>query len=134
MQQLLCDKAASTNGSFIRELFLQRMPGNIHMVLASTVDAVSLEELATLADKVIDVAAPSAVAVSTPKITLDVDLLHAEVTRLKDVISVLTKATNPDTHPAHTLPPMLLCAGTTGKDARKCGPPCYWSGNNLASR
>ena len=50
IQQLLGDKAASTDSSFLRELFLQRMPSNVRMVLASTVDTVSLEELATLAD------------------------------------------------------------------------------------
>ena len=39
MQQLLGDKAASTDSSFLRELFLQRMAGNIRTVLASTADS-----------------------------------------------------------------------------------------------
>ena len=82
MQQLLGDKAASTDSSFLRELFLQRMPANIRMVLASTAYTISLEELATLADKVMDVAAPSIAAGSTPQITTDIKQLRAEVTRL----------------------------------------------------
>ena len=54
MQQLPGEKAASTDSSFLREFFLQRMPGNIRVVLASTADTTSLEELATLADKIVD--------------------------------------------------------------------------------
>ena len=40
MQQLLGDQAGAIDGSFIRELFLQRLPGNVRMVLASTGDHV----------------------------------------------------------------------------------------------
>lgn len=61
MQQLLGDKASSTNGSFLREPFLQQLPTNIHMILASTVCP---EELAQLSDKIVDLAAPSVAAIS----------------------------------------------------------------------
>ena len=47
MQQLLGDKASTTDGAFMRELFLQRLPANVHMVLASTPDTGNLEELST---------------------------------------------------------------------------------------
>lgn len=80
MQQLLGDKAASTESSFLSELFLQYMPSNIRMVLASTADTVSLEELATLANKVMDIAAPSIAAVHTPHISTEVEQLRVEVT------------------------------------------------------
>ena len=36
MQQLLGDKANNTDAAFIRELFLQRLPPNVRVVLAST--------------------------------------------------------------------------------------------------
>ena len=36
MQQLLGDKAGATDGSFLKELYLQRLPSNVRMVLAST--------------------------------------------------------------------------------------------------
>ena len=137
MQQLLGDKAASIDSSFIRELFLQRMPGNIRMVLASTADTASLEELAALADKVMEVAAPSVAAFNTPQISSDVELLRAEVTRLKDAVSALTKS-----RPAKRSPSPRPTSDATlcwyhqrfGKDARKCRPPCSWSGNDPASR
>ena len=56
MQQLLGDKANTTDGAFMRELFLQRLPSNVRMVLASTPDTGNITQLAQLADKVMEVA------------------------------------------------------------------------------
>ena len=137
MQQLLGDKAASTDSSFLRGLFLQRMPGNIRMVLASTADSISLEELAALADKVMDVAAPSIAAVSTSQATTEVEQLRAEVTRLKEAVTSLTKGRRSGRSPSpHPSTDSTLCwyHQRFGKDARKCRPPCSWSGNDSASR
>lgn len=55
MQQLLGDKAGSMDGSFLRELFLQHLLLNVRMVLASAPDT-NLENLAQLADKIVEVA------------------------------------------------------------------------------
>ena len=55
MQQLLCDKTNTTNGVFMCELSLQRLPSNVQMVLASTPDTKNITELALLSDKVMDV-------------------------------------------------------------------------------
>ena len=51
MQQLLGDKAGAMDSSDLRELFLQRLPANVCMVLASSPDTANLEDLAQLADK-----------------------------------------------------------------------------------
>ena len=137
MQQLPGDKAASTDSSFLRGLFLQRMPGNIRMVLASTTDSISLEELATLADKVMDIAAASIAAVSTPQATTEVEQLHAEVTRLKDAVTLLTKGRRSGRSPSpHPSTDSTLCwyHQRFGKDAHKCRPPCSCLGNDSASR
>ena len=64
MQQLLGDKAGAIDNSVLRELFLQRLPANVRMVLTSTADQANLENLAQLADKVVEVATPSVVTVS----------------------------------------------------------------------
>lgn len=58
MQQLLGDRASTTDSTFLRELFLQRLPSNVRMVLASASATATLEELAELADKVVEVRAP----------------------------------------------------------------------------
>ena len=57
MQQLLGEKAADTDSSFIRELFLQRLLSNTQMVLVSAGDDLPLDKLAALADKVYEVTA-----------------------------------------------------------------------------
>ena len=51
----LGDKAGAMDNSVLRELFLQRLPANVRMVLASTADQANLENLAQLADKVVEV-------------------------------------------------------------------------------
>ena len=51
MQQLLGEKATNTDAVFMRELFLQHLPLNVCMVLASTPDTGNIEDLAQLADK-----------------------------------------------------------------------------------
>ena len=59
MQQLMGGKAVTDDQSFVRQLFLQRLPPNVRMVLASTKDDEDLESLASLADKVMEVASPA---------------------------------------------------------------------------
>ena len=115
MQQLLGDQAGLTDGTFLRELFLQRLPGNVRMILASTADTVSLENLAELADKIVEVAIPSVSAVDTPKLTTEVEQLRAEVTRLQDVVKSLTRQTrqlprrSPSPARVHTQTDPTLC-------------------------
>ena len=67
MHQLLGDNTA-LNESFLRELFLQRLPANVRMVLASSPSNTPLESLAELADRVIEVATPTVASV-TPMAT-----------------------------------------------------------------
>lgn len=97
MQQLLGDRPITTDESFLRELFLQRLPSNVQMVLASTPDATSLDKLADLADKVMEVAAPpgsggSGVVANVtppPSLTTELDTLCSEVSRLERLVKKL---------------------------------------------
>ena len=59
MQQLLGDRPGMMDETLLREHFLQRLPPNVRMVLASTPDDTGLEKLADLADKVMEVATPT---------------------------------------------------------------------------
>ncbi|KAJ8033005.1 hypothetical protein HOLleu_23119 [Holothuria leucospilota] len=52
MKQLLGDSTIEDN--ILRQLFLQRMPQNVQLILASTADTINLEELALIADRIIE--------------------------------------------------------------------------------
>ncbi len=92
---MLGDRAGDANGALLRELFLQRLPGNVRMVLAATDETVSLENLAALADKIIESASPSISAVTKPKATSEVEELRAEVAWLQDAVKSLSLRVNP---------------------------------------
>ena len=65
MQQLLGDRPGF-DASFLCELFLQRLPPNVRMVLASSPEGTTLDQLAEMANKVMEVASPSIAALSKP--------------------------------------------------------------------
>ena len=50
MKQLLGDKADTADPSFLQELFLQHLPSNARLVLASAKETKDLESLAALSD------------------------------------------------------------------------------------
>ena len=56
MRQLLGDN--NLENGILKQLFLQRLPQNIQLILASTPDTVQLNEHALLADKILEVAPP----------------------------------------------------------------------------
>ena len=79
MQQLLGDAAhPNLDNSFLWELFLQRLPNHVRMVLASSGE-MTLDTLAQLADKVMEVSLPSVSSVNVAPLTSEVDQLHAVV-------------------------------------------------------
>ncbi|XP_064461928.1 uncharacterized protein LOC135372172 [Ornithodoros turicata] len=63
MTQLLGEGTDATTQNFLRELFLQRLPRNVQIVLA-TASTLSIDELDSLADAVMEVAAPSVPSVA----------------------------------------------------------------------
>ena len=87
MQHLLGDHTAKTN---LRELFLQRLSPNVKMVLASSGNTM---DLADMANKVIEVAAPSISAISQQPPSFDNQLkqLWTDVSRFVDLVASLTR-------------------------------------------
>lgn len=53
MQQLLGDRVDTLDGSILRELFFQRLPEQVRMILVTS-SSESLETLASMADKIMD--------------------------------------------------------------------------------
>ena len=94
MQQLLGTNKLEP--SILRQLFLQRLPQNVQFVLASTSTSLSVEELASLADNILDVAKPSFVAsLSTPTTSShgndrEIDDLKSQVAKLTAQLDALT--------------------------------------------
>ena len=151
LQQLAGDMPGLTDGTFLRELFLQRLPANVRMVLASTRENTSIEELAQLADRIIEVAVPPSVSnVSTQPSELD--QLKAEITSLTQVVNSLRRnyrsnsrsrySSNRRRSPSPARRPrpppeqsdVYWYHWNFGDSARKCIPPCSKSGNEQASR
>lgn len=157
MRQLLGDRPGLTDDSFLRELFFQRLPPNVRMVLASTPDGTGLEQQADLADKVMEVAAPpTAIAsVSTPPpLATEVDQLREQVSRLSMLVHNLSRTRSssrssnrpsrrPSTPPADSAETSdspddqeTLCwyHRKFGSQAKRCRSPCSRKLNFQAGR
>ena len=144
MQQLLGDKADSTEKSFLRELFLQRLPATVRMVLASTAETVKLDELALLADRIIEVAvpAPSVGSVEASRLSDEVSQLRSEVADLRKLLQSNPRANQrrrsqsrgrSASPAAPRAPDLCWYHYRFGDNAQKCRPPCSRSGNTPAS-
>ena len=125
----------------LRELFFQHLLNNVRMVLGSTADTVTLQQLAELVDRIIDVAAPSESAVHTPQLSADVDQLRTEVTKLQRLDKSLSTRSHlklrcsptpshsatPSRSPTSNSPILCWYNQKYRKDAIKCKSPCDWA-------
>ncbi|KFD50073.1 hypothetical protein M513_09033 [Trichuris suis] len=73
MQQLLGNKIRSVDDALFRELFLQRLPSSVRMILASSTETMSVQTLAEIADRILE-ATPT--TVSTVSTVADDDFRH----------------------------------------------------------
>ena len=151
MQQLLGDSTGpNPDNRFLRELFLQRLPNNVRMVLASAGD-MSLEDLAQLADKIMEVATPTVSAVHISPLASEVEQLRAEIALLKDALASLqlpstqrhlshsrsssragSRSSSPTPTPTGNKSSLCWYHGRFRDRAKKCVSPCSWSGNAQA--
>lgn len=74
MQQLLGDKAQNTDDTYLCEQFLQCILQSVRMVLASTSDPESIDDVVLLSDKIMEVAVLSS---SIATINTNLELVHA---------------------------------------------------------
>ncbi|CAN8014993.1 unnamed protein product, partial [Ixodes persulcatus] len=132
LRQLLGDETLDVDTSVLRELFLQRLPNNMVVVLAAAED-MPLERLADSVDRVAEYSTCSVVAMST--------CTSRVVTRLEKAICELRlpaarRSTSRGRQgsrrgsPAPAAPDRDRCwyHHTFGPAARKCTPPCSWQG------
>ena len=84
IQQLLGGMAATMDDTLIRELFLQRLPPNVRMVLTPSASALSLNQLAELADRIVEASPTSTISAVNQDTT----------TKLADQVTQLTERLN----------------------------------------
>ena len=160
MQHLMGNRPGLADESLLRELFLHRLPPNIRMVLAATPEGTKLEQLAELADKVMEVAGPTPpgiiAGVASP-LTKEVESLRDDVARLEKLLQKQAHSRSYSRSPSRyprspsrlsrrppTPPPNSssnssresesLCwyHSKFGQSAQKCRAPCTWQSNPRA--
>ena len=143
MQQLLGEKAEAMDWSLLRGLFLQRHPSNARMNLASKAEGSSLQELAEMADSMMEVISPSIATVAMPQGT-EVGELKAEEASLRRQLSDLqaTGQHKRNSRSKRKTRSYLLSPSQSGVcwyhrcfggSARKCTPTRTKQENNRAS-
>ena len=154
MQQLLGVKATTIDQSFLRELFIQRLPPNVRMVLAST-DKMTLTKLAELADKVVEATTLEFTSTASQPTVSPISILpevKSELSQLWEEIDHLKKpfhssyhgrsqsrsrgrprSITPSRHPTATQPTLCWYHQQFSEAAKKCRQPCSYQGNDPAS-
>ena len=119
MIQLLGNQASEHTSVFLKELFLQRLPSNVRMILASTPGNTTVQDLATLANKIMEVtgitpARPPINTVSDPDGQLIADLvrLKEEVAHLKKLVRSSSRS------PYNNRPPTCSHSPRSGSPSR----------------
>ena len=150
---------AKIDKSILTELFLQRLPASVRMVLA-TASSLSPEEQAKLADNILDISSPSVVSPSISAVAdrpasacvpTEVEKLRADIAALRVEVANLSRSrsrsrshsrgrSHSNTRGRSTSPNRSgLCYyhERFGSDARKCRQTCSFSppsGNGPASQ
>ena len=72
---------------FINCLFLRRLASNVCMVLASTADITSIDELANLANKIMEVATPTLISdVGQSQLSSEMEQLCSQISNLQKLL------------------------------------------------
>lgn len=152
MTQLLGSQASLRDSSLLRELFLQRLPSDVRRILATSSN-IPLDDLAELADKILDTAPPMIQATTYPTSShplpateaspFDFQRLHDDVAHLITEVAAL-RQNRPNLPEPHHMrrsfskgradtPPVCWYHRTYGPRAHNCSPPCSWLKENPRS-
>ncbi|XP_064463321.1 uncharacterized protein LOC135374228 [Ornithodoros turicata] len=156
MKQLIRDSASQSQQPLLRELFLQRLPQAMRMVLAGSED-LSLDKLAALADRIADYSAPGhppVLAAATPAQPSRLDRIEEKLQELTDAFHSLSASRSrrhrrstsrpPPARGQSSTPPPLPSEDTRSRAilfwyhhrfrhrAQRCISPCAWQGNARA--
>ncbi|XP_065293530.2 uncharacterized protein [Dermacentor albipictus] len=157
MRQLMSGNTTVNDDRLLRELFMQRLPVNVQMILA-TATVMDLNSLASLADKVMEVVTPAVCNVTPSSTTASsVPQTSSSAASPIDVLcnrleQLVCAAERHRTSPRHgryrsssrsrrpreersrsqTPPRVCFYHRRFGQEARHCLRPCAWQGNQPA--
>ncbi len=155
MRQLWC--GGDTDDALLHELFLQRLPSSVRMVLAPSGTDISLNNLADMADRIMEVSTPTVAAVHVPPpvhqtppepVPTELGSLRAEVRQLREMMQSLSfplrnsrhrsptparRRRSPSPQPAED-PTLCWYHQQFGNAATKCRQPCRQGLNDQARR
>ena len=129
MKQLLGENKLEDR--ILRQLFLQRLPQNVHLILASSSDTVDLEQLAVIADKIIEVTPPPTVATcsNTPSphaIDAQIGELQAQVNQLTNLVQGLVTGGQQSRRSRSRNPDRYRSPSKQSKDVPRAGSECWY--------
>ena len=87
IQQLLSSMATTMDATLLRELFLQHLPVNVHRVLTPLAEALNLDQLAQLADRIVKTS-------PTPTIAATTDTTYQQAAQVADLTKRLDQLTS----------------------------------------
>lgn len=155
MRQMLGERPTEGHSALLRELFLQRLPLNMRIILAAAGD-VSLDKLAEMADRMAEHVLPAVSSVASPssatstteeRLQYLTDAVHAlqlshqnrprpasrSASRRRS--SARSRSGRLRSPPASARPADLCWYHRTyAENARRCRSPCSWQGNAPAGR
>lgn len=157
MRQLIGGRSLDTHDSLLRELFIQRLPPGMRMILASAAE-MSLDKLAEMADKIAEHSVPAISSLASAPPAPQVSSLEAKIEELTAAIHALQSPEHDRWRSPHRLTPARRSSSQArsprrnrspsstrqdgicwyhqrfGEEARNCQSPCHWQGNSRASR
>lgn len=126
MEQLLGDRSSTFDSTFLKELFIQRLPKNVQMILAPSIEKLEIIALAEMADKIMETSNDKIANVTANRSNDQRD----EIIKLKKEVALLKKQMG------IKLPNFSKTKATDrsdnicwyhrkfGSNATKCSPPC----------
>lgn len=141
LNQLLGEQANAIDNSILKEIFLQRLPVNVKIVLASIKED-SLENLAEVADKIMEIS-PTMPPFQSGNLNAiksncfcqeQIGKLAKEISDLRNEITFFkSRRSSRSTSPSPNSRRYCYYHKRYGTLARKCISPCYWSQGNPSS-
>ena len=147
MRQLVGDTVF--DGKVLRALFIQKLPAAVQQIMVTAEDSVSLETMAEMAERIIEVTTPQISNISssaTSAAASEISQLRAEVAELKNMMKNMSTGAASGRGRSNSRGrspyrkqrdinkhPLCWYHHKFREKSTKCESPCSWSGNDQRS-